>query len=142
MAVGMIDSTWGGTPAEAWTRVEALGEDASLNSLFTHWGKMTDEEIIAELSQKDEQRQKDEAKAAGKPEPQFPWHPDLLSYGPGMLWNGMIAPLTPMAIRGVIWYQGETNAGAVSYTHLALSFMSASVALGPRCSSFAIAIQC
>ena len=113
--VGVIDSTWGGTPAEAWTRVEALGEDASLNSLFTHWGKMTDEETIAELSQKDEQRQKDEAKAAGKPEPQFPWHPDVLSYGPGMLWNGMIAPLTPMAIRGVIWYQGETNAGLDRY---------------------------
>jgi len=26
-----------------------------------------------------------------------------------MLYNGMIAPLTPMAIRGVIWYQGESN---------------------------------
>jgi len=113
--VGVIDSTWGGTPAEAWTRVAALGEDASLNSLFAHWGKMTDEETGAELSQKDEQRQKDEAKAAGKPEPQFPWHPDLLSYGPGMLWNGMIAPLTPMGIRGVIWYQGETNAGLDRY---------------------------
>ena len=59
--------------------------------------------------QKDEQRQRDEAKAAGKPEPQFPWHPQLLSWGPGMLWNGMIAPLTPFPIRGVIWYQGESN---------------------------------
>jgi sialate O-acetylesterase len=113
--VGVIDSTWGGTPAEAWTRVEALGEDASLSSVFTRWGKMTDAETDAELSQKDEQRQKDEAKAAGKPEPQFPWHPDLLSYGPGMLWNGMIAPLTPFPIRGVIWYQGETNAGMDRY---------------------------
>jgi sialate O-acetylesterase len=26
-----------------------------------------------------------------------------------MLWNGMIAPLTPLPIRGVIWYQGESN---------------------------------
>ena len=26
-----------------------------------------------------------------------------------MLWNGMIAPLTPFPIRGVIWYQGESN---------------------------------
>jgi sialate O-acetylesterase len=26
------------------------------------------------------------------------------------LYNGMIAPLTPFAIRGVIWYQGEANA--------------------------------
>jgi sialate O-acetylesterase len=109
--VGVIDSTWGGTPAEAWTRVEALGEDATLSPLFKYWGQRTDEQADAELSQKDEQRQKDEAKAAGKPEPQFPWHPDVLSWGPGLLWNGMIAPLTPMAIRGVIWYQGESNAG-------------------------------
>jgi sialate O-acetylesterase len=113
--VGVIDSTWGGTPAETWTRVTALGEDASLSSVFALWGKRIDVETDTELSQKDEQRQKDEAKAAGKPEPQFPWHPDLLSYGPGMLWNGMIAPLTPLPIRGVIWYQGESNTDADRY---------------------------
>lgn len=113
--VGVIDSTWGGTPAESWIRTSALAEDASLAPLFALWGKRIDSESDTELSQKDEDRQKAEARAAGKPEPQFPWHPDLLSYGPGMLWNGMIAPLTPMAIRGVIWYQGESNAGAERY---------------------------
>ena len=30
---------------------------------------------------------------------------------PGGLFNGMIAPLVPYAIRGVIWYQGESNLG-------------------------------
>jgi sialate O-acetylesterase len=30
---------------------------------------------------------------------------------PSVLYNAMIAPLVPFAIRGVIWYQGETNAG-------------------------------
>lgn len=29
---------------------------------------------------------------------------------PGALYNGMIVPLLPYAMRGVIWYQGETNA--------------------------------
>ncbi len=29
---------------------------------------------------------------------------------PGALYNGMIAPLLPYAMRGVIWYQGESNA--------------------------------
>ncbi|HYE99375.1 MAG TPA: sialate O-acetylesterase [Planctomycetota bacterium] len=28
------------------------------------------------------------------------------------LWNGMIAPLAPFGIRGVIWYQGEGNIGS------------------------------
>ena len=33
---------------------------------------------------------------------------------PGILFNGMIRPLIPFAIRGVIWYQGESNAHSVS----------------------------
>jgi sialate O-acetylesterase len=28
----------------------------------------------------------------------------------GTLWNGMIAPLIPASVKGVLWYQGETNA--------------------------------
>ena len=34
--VGVIDSTWGGTVAEAWTRMAALGEDAALAPVFVH----------------------------------------------------------------------------------------------------------
>jgi sialate O-acetylesterase len=30
---------------------------------------------------------------------------------PTVLYNGLIAPLQPYAIRGVIWYQGEANSG-------------------------------
>ena len=107
--VGVIDSTWGGTVAEAWTRLGALAEDAALAPLFVSWAKMTERETDAAAREKDQQRQRDEAKAQGKPEPQFPWHPQLESWGPGQLYNAMIAPLTPMAIRGVIWYQGESN---------------------------------
>ena len=109
VAIGVIDATWGGTVAEAWTRMAALGQDAALNPLFAQWGRMTEREEDAKLEDKDQQKQREEAKAQGKPEPKFPWHPQLLSWGPGMLWNGMIAPLTPMPISGVIWYQGESN---------------------------------
>jgi len=36
---------------------------------------------------------------------------------PGLLFNGMVQPLTPFAAKGVIWYQGETNAPrAARYT--------------------------
>lgn len=105
----MIDSTWGGTPVEAWTRMAALGEDAAVAPLFASWGRMTERQADAELRAKNRQRMIDEAKAQGKPAPVIPWTPQLDSWGPGMLYNGMIAPLTPMAIRGVIWYQGESN---------------------------------
>ena len=108
--VGVIDSPWGGTPAEAWTRMAALGADAALAPAFISWGKLTERELNANLEEKRRDLLREEAKAAGKPEPQFPWRAQLDSWGPGMLWNGMIAPLTPFAIRGVLWYQGESNA--------------------------------
>ena len=107
--VGVIDSTWGGTVAESWVRLTALGEDAALNPLFASRGKMLDKASDTEAEIKDQERQQDEARAAGKPVPEFPWHPPLQSWGPGLLWNGMIAPLTPLPIRGAIWYQGEST---------------------------------
>jgi len=42
------------------------------------------------------------------------WPPSDFSQDPGaptVLHNGMIAPLLPYAMRGVIWYQGEANVG-------------------------------
>lgn len=94
---------------ESWTRLTALGQDAALVPLFVSRGKMTDREAEALLEDKDQNRQREEARAQGKTEPKFPWHPMLAMWGPGLLYNGMIAPLTPFPIRGVIWYQGESN---------------------------------
>ena len=107
--VGVIDSTWGGTLAEAWTSLTALGADPGLAPVFTARGHMTEREASAMLEDPVRKRQLDEAKAQGKPAPKFPWHPLLNMWAPAQLWNGMIAPLTPFPIRGVIWYQGESN---------------------------------
>jgi len=107
--VGVVDSTWGGTVAEAWTSMTALGADASLAPVFAARGAQTAAESTALLADVARKRQVEEAKAQGKPEPQYPWHPLLNMWAPAMLWNGMIAPLTPFPIRGVIWYQGESN---------------------------------
>jgi sialate O-acetylesterase len=40
-----------------------------------------------------------------------PWTPAALSGKDGSIYNAMISPLTPMTIRGAIWYQGESNLG-------------------------------
>jgi sialate O-acetylesterase len=51
---------------------------------------------------------------AGTPMSELGWPPALEEFGPNSpstLWNGMIAPLVPSALAGVIWYQGESNRG-------------------------------
>jgi sialate O-acetylesterase len=44
---------------------------------------------------------------ATQPPNPFPGGPQMT---PTVLYNGLIAPLVPYALKGVIWYQGETNA--------------------------------
>ncbi|OON68939.1 sialate O-acetylesterase [Hymenobacter sp. CRA2] len=48
-------------------------------------------------------------KLGAKSEPLAP--PTFFQYEPGGLFNGMVAPLLPYAVKGVIWYQGESNTG-------------------------------
>ena len=114
--IGVIESSWGGTTAEAWTSLGALSADASLMPAFAARARMVQDQATTVLRLEKEEREfkqaSAQAKAEGKPEPPpLPWHPDFDSWGPAALYNGMIAPLTPFAIRGVIWYQGESNAG-------------------------------
>ena len=106
--IGVIDSTWGGTPAEAWTSMDTLGADAALMPVFATRAERMDHEFKElALDRADEQ-----AKAEGRPvTPGREWHPAEVSWRPAALYNAMIAPFTPMPIRGVIWYQGESNAG-------------------------------
>jgi sialate O-acetylesterase len=119
--VGVIDSTWGGTVAEAWTSMTALGSDPGLAPVFTARGHMLEREATARLEETLRERERTEATTQGKPVPPAPWHPLLHMWAPSMLYNGMIAPLTPFPIRGVIWYQGESNSAlerAPSYERL------------------------
>lgn len=109
VAIGVIETDWGGTPAEAWTSMAALSRDAGLAPLFSAWASLTEEETQWRLEAANQQRAIAMAKSAGQPVPQFPWHGELRSWAPAALYNGMIAPLTPFPIRGVIWYQGESN---------------------------------
>ncbi len=111
--VGLIESAWGGTPAESWTSLDALASDASLMPVFAQRAVVADAqaEMLLRL-QKEEREYKAavaRAEAEGKPTPFRRWHPDFGAWQPAALYNAMIAPLTPFPIRGVIWYQGESN---------------------------------
>lgn len=113
--VGLVETFWGGTPAESWTSLHGLAGDASLMPVFAARAKVVDRESTTLLLQQREEREYQQtvaqAKADGKPIPWPQWHPDFAAWAPASLYNGMIAPLTPFAIRGVIWYQGEANSG-------------------------------
>jgi len=103
--IGLIDSTWGGTPAEAWVSLTGIGSDAALMPVFAaRAARMSTEANAQRLDELDR-----EAKAQGKITPVRGYHPNPLSYRPAALFNAMIAPFTPLPIKGVIWYQGETN---------------------------------
>jgi len=113
--IGLVESFWGGTAAESWTSLHSLSADASLMPVFAARAKTLDDESTTVLHQQREEREFQQAlaqaKAEGKPLPWRQWHPDFAAWAPAALYNGMIAPLTPFAIRGVIWYQGESNSG-------------------------------
>lgn len=125
--IGLIEADWGGTPAEAWTSLSALSSDPSLMPVFAAEAQMMGNESTALLQQKKEQQETEEAKAEGKPLPKFHWRPDPNSWAPARLFNAMIAPLTPLPIRGAIWYQGESSTDplrAPVYAHLFQTLIS------------------
>jgi sialate O-acetylesterase len=110
--VGIIDSTWGGTPADSWVSLDTLGIDADLLPAMASRARFANSQADLNLTIAAEKLEDEGARAAGKPLPQHPWHPWEESWSPAELYNGMIAPFTPMSIKGFLWYQGETNSAA------------------------------
>ena len=113
--IGLINSSYGGSQAEAWTPVEYLTASADLKPTVDR-KKIWDEERPRVRVQYDEairqwREEADKAKAAGavpRPSPSVP--DSLREYRvAASIYNGMIEPLIPFSIRGAIWYQGESN---------------------------------
>ncbi len=105
--VGLIHTSWGGSPAEVWMRQQVLEANPE-------YKKSIVDRYAADLKQyqedfarfeKEQEQSKQQGQASDKKPPQKP------NWKPAELYNGMIAPLLPYAIKGAIWYQGESNAG-------------------------------
>ncbi|MDB5334168.1 MAG: Sialic acid-specific 9-O-acetylesterase [Phycisphaerales bacterium] len=116
--VGLIHTSWGGTPAESWTAQSYLEEDSDLRPINEKFQK--DMESLPKQKEQYEKQMAEwketaaKAKADGKPEPKKPNPPRDMAHDPwrpSSLYNGMIAPIVPFATKGAIWYQGESNAG-------------------------------
>jgi sialate O-acetylesterase len=84
--IGLIGAYYGGTPSQAWTSLEGFQIDPPFQS---------------EVEGAQKLRAANPPPVLGIPQRSMPT----------VLFNGMIAPLIPYAIKGVIWYQGEDNGG-------------------------------
>jgi sialate O-acetylesterase len=118
--IGLVHASSGGSYAEAWTSRPLLLAEPDFrpiidrhNARLLKWGHEM-ETFTRSLSAW--QPEADKAAAAGSQPPPFPLT-TALAHNPlpewdmaSTLYNGMIAPLAPCAMRGVIWYQGESNA--------------------------------
>lgn len=114
--IGLIQAAVGGTPAEAWTKKGILESDPDFAPILKRF-----DEAVANYPQalreylskmQDWKKACEQAKTKSEKLPQEPFPPLGLSHqnAPSGLYNAMIAPLIPYYIRGVIWYQGESNA--------------------------------
>lgn len=123
--VGLIQAGVPGAPAQAWISLDGLDSDpalklaygdafrkfvAVLSPLIEKYEKVTLPKYEVEL--KAWEAADKQAKAAGGQSPRRPQKPVPPDQGittPSVFYNGMIAPLIPYAIDGVIWYQGTSN---------------------------------
>jgi sialate O-acetylesterase len=144
--VGMIHTSWGGTPAQAWTSIDGFGSDPELKEYsdganktlesysaasaaysskleeFKNTKKTWDDTVGKAYSEALKVWTEETAKAKQvgqalppKPAPSTaspvaPASPDGNQNSPTTLFNGMVNPLIPFAMKGAIWYQGESNA--------------------------------
>lgn len=119
--VGLIQSTWGGTHAESWTKMAVMQNDPVYSQLIKDF-YAAKENYPADLKKYEEDKQAyDAEKANGNTTIKAPKKPLGIYHNKALstLWNAMIHPIVPYAIKGVIWYQGESNSiRANDYTHV------------------------
>ncbi|MCU0793532.1 MAG: sialate O-acetylesterase, partial [Opitutaceae bacterium] len=115
--VGILAQTFGATTAQAWVSREAMAADPRTAEQL----RLFDEQLAAYradpgLREKHQvelaawREAAEAAKARGERAPRAPADPDPVANqrNPAVMFNGMIAPVLPYALRGVIWYQGES----------------------------------
>lgn len=117
--IGIIQSAWGGTRIEPWTSIEGFDAVPELKGFIadvrsklpgTTAYRTAHEKHLATVEKW--QQAVNVALEKKQPVPALPSQPSTLKADagtPAALYNAMIHPLVPFAIRGAIWYQGESN---------------------------------
>lgn len=116
--VGLIRNAWGGSACDAWVPLDQLEGKELYTKTLAGWKKEESKHDEAALRSQHAAdfaafyEARNAAYEAGKPLPARPWVENKLfhQHRPANLFNGRVMPLVPFAIKGVIWYQGESNA--------------------------------
>ncbi len=98
--IGLIDDAWGGSAAEAWVRRDILEKDEKYKPLIDRWVGM-EKQFEASKGQPATPKKKGQQNLAGQMSG---------NARPGNIYNGVLKPTIGYGIKGVIWYQGESNA--------------------------------
>ncbi|MFM1769681.1 MAG: hypothetical protein RJA22_2210 [Verrucomicrobiota bacterium] len=102
--VGIIHTSWGGSPCEVWIREGVLAGDKEFKrDILDPYARNLPATQAALAKWREAKAEAARTGARFTQREPRPWQPSEL-------YNGMIAPLIPYAIRGAIWYQGESNA--------------------------------
>jgi sialate O-acetylesterase len=129
--VGLINTSVGGTPIESWVAAEVQSSDpetkASYDTRLDAHRKFDPAQAPA-LHEKQLAIWKtasEKAKANGTPfvvpPPKDPLAMWKIKGGPSGLFNGKVVNLAPYTLRGMLWYQGEGNAGNPGLYHKQLT---------------------
>ena len=116
--VGLISNSWSGSAAEAWVRRESLESDPRFRDTMDGW-KKREAQITSPTAESEHEAaiaawkmEVAAAEAEGKSPPRAPDSPKALLTGhsrPGNIFNGVVYPTIGYGMKGVIWYQGESN---------------------------------
>lgn len=113
--VGLIHASYGGSGIRAWTGAKSLEEAPELAALRERDAQgaaaaaRNQERLKPEIARYEAALAKAKKEGTRLPEPPRGMNAPPARYS--RLYNGMIAPLLPFRIRGVIWYQGEADVG-------------------------------
>jgi sialate O-acetylesterase len=107
--MGLIHSSWGGTPIASWISGPSLVGNARLAPFLTFWENAIRQFPTNQLRH-EQTLKKWEASGAQGARPAPPMGPGH-HHEPTTLYNAMIAPLVKYTIKGALWYQGETESG-------------------------------
>ncbi len=110
--VGLVSNGVGASPAQAWTPAGDLAAHPQLREIVAMWEDLRSPNSSVESRARSNLsawlEAVEVARSFGEEPPPQPEHP----FRPGYLFEQMVEPIVPFAIRGVLWYQGEANAQA------------------------------